>query len=130
MHCSTFSAFCPPRLLEMERIWRGQCWSCRKMPEVNDVERGTWLRALRILETLVSSPEPLVLERVAELAALPKATAHRFLQELTAAGFLLREPRPKTYGVGPRLAALGLDSVVNGAWRVERRAILERLVSE
>jgi IclR family transcriptional regulator, acetate operon repressor len=93
-------------------------------------EKTTWLRALRILETVAGSPHPLSLERIAALTDLPKATAHRLLQELASSGFVLREPEPKVYGVGPRLTTLGLDSLLNATWRTERRAILERLVDE
>lgn len=60
---------------------------------------------------------------------LPKPTAHRLCQRLSATGYLAREPGGHHYTVGPRLMRLGLNVLRGGAGR-ERRAILQSVVDE
>lgn len=88
------------------------------------------LRAVSVMEIVARSERPLPLTEIAEAAGLPAPTAYRILTLLESAGLLQREPTGKTYGVGHRLARLGVDVLSNEGPRLERRAILRRVVDE
>jgi len=88
------------------------------------------LRAVSIMEIVARSERPLPLSEIAEAAGLPAPTAYRILSLLEGAGLLQREPTGKTYGVGHRLARLGVEVLSNNGPRLERRAILRRVVDE
>jgi len=88
------------------------------------------LRAVAVMEIVARSERPLPLTEIAEAAGLPAPTAYRILTLLEGAGLLQREPTGKTYGVGHRLARLGVEVLSNNGPRLERRAILRRVVDE
>jgi len=88
------------------------------------------LRAVTVMEIVARSERPLALTEIADAAGLPAPTAYRILTLLEGAGLLQREPTGKTYGVGHRLARLGVDVLSNNGPRLERRAILRRVVDE
>jgi len=88
------------------------------------------LRAVTVMEIVARSERPLPLTEIADAAGLPAPTAYRILTLLEGAGLLQREPTGKTYGVGHRLARLGVDVLSNNGPRLERRAILRRVVDE
>lgn len=88
------------------------------------------LRAVAIMETVARANRPLALTDIAAGCGLPAPTAFRILSLLEGAGLIQREPTGKTYGIGHRLARLGLDVMSNHDPRGERRAILRRVVDE
>jgi IclR family acetate operon transcriptional repressor len=88
------------------------------------------LRAVAIMEIVARSERPVALSEIVEHSCLPPPTAFRILSMLETAGLIQREPTGKTYGVGHRLARLGLDVMTNNSVRAERRVILRRLVDE
>jgi IclR family acetate operon transcriptional repressor len=88
------------------------------------------LRAIGILERVVARDEPVSLTDIVTATGLAKPTTHRMLALLEYAGLLVREPVDKSYSVGPRLAALGLDIMLNASVRSARHAILLKLVSD
>jgi IclR family acetate operon transcriptional repressor len=88
------------------------------------------LRAVAIMETVARANRPLALSDIAASCGLPAPTAFRILGLLEGAGLIQREPTGKTYGIGHRLARLGLDVMSNNDPRGERRAILRRVVDD
>ena len=88
------------------------------------------LRAVAIMETVARANRPLALSDIAARCGLPAPTAFRILGLLESAGLIQREPTGKTYGIGHRLARLGLDVMSNNDPRGLRRAILRRVVDD
>ena len=65
-------------------------------------------RCVAVLNHLAAQPErQFTLSELARDLDLNKATAHGMLNTLADAGYLIREPVTKTYGLGPALIALG-----------------------
>lgn len=65
-------------------------------------------RAVAVLNHLAAHPtEQFSLSELARVLDLNKATAHALLATLVAAGYVVRAPEAKTYGMGPALIALG-----------------------
>jgi DNA-binding IclR family transcriptional regulator len=87
------------------------------------------LRALEVLEAVASSTVPLTMDQIITGTGISKATAYRTVGGLSEAGILLREPKGR-FSAGPRLGALGLSLISNGAFRSERQSILQSLVSQ
>jgi IclR family acetate operon transcriptional repressor len=89
------------------------------------------LRAFALIEHLVAADGPVSLAGIAHDVDMPKASLHRMLASLEAAGLLSRAPDHRNaYVIGPRLARLGLGVVARSGARRLRRAILARLVAE
>jgi DNA-binding IclR family transcriptional regulator len=85
-----------------------------------------------VLDFLAEHPDDVFnLSELCRRVDLNKATAHSLLGELTDAGYLVRDPVDKTYGLGPRLLAVGLAAghseraVLNRARRHMRRLASE-----
>lgn len=93
-------------------------------------ESSAALRAIAILEHISRLDAPISLADLIPRVALPKPTVHRMLVLLERAGLLTREPTGKSYSVGPRLAYLARDVMLNATVRATRHAILRRLVAE
>jgi DNA-binding IclR family transcriptional regulator len=93
-------------------------------------QQSAALRALAILETVAQADGPLALAEVMAATKLPKATTHRILGLLEAAGMLAREPDGTRYAPARRLATLALAVLTNATWRAPRHAILQSLVEE
>jgi DNA-binding IclR family transcriptional regulator len=65
-------------------------------------------RSIAVLNLLAAHPgERYTLSEIARDLRLNKATLHAILWALTEAGYLVRDPEAKTYGLGPALVALG-----------------------
>src|SRR6266542_1698075 len=65
-------------------------------------------RSVAVLNYLAAHPgEKLTLSEIAREVELNKATLHAILSALTEAGYLVRDPARKSYGLGPALIALG-----------------------
>jgi DNA-binding IclR family transcriptional regulator len=86
-------------------------------------------RALTIIETIASGPQPLALPEICALTHLPKATAHRLCQQLESIGYIMREPGGRRYAAGSRLLRIGLD-LMRSAITAERHGILNALVEQ
>lgn len=88
------------------------------------------LRAFAVIEAIARADRALTLTEVMAAVALPKPTVFRILSLLEQAGLLAHEPEGKRYGVGPRLARLGAEVLMNSSVRGARHAILQHLVDE
>ncbi len=89
-------------------------------------------RVVGVLDFLAEHPDEMFnLSELCRRVDLNKATAHSLLGELTDAGYLVRDPVDKTYGLGPRLLAVGLAAGRNERAVLGRaRRHLRRLASE
>lgn len=100
------------------------------MPDRNDELNTRSLRALLVLEAVVSQASPITAYAVGQQVDLPKQTLHRILTTLTAAGFLQKEIDSVSYTTGPRLKSLSVDILSSGSGREVRMAILKSLASD
>jgi DNA-binding IclR family transcriptional regulator len=84
-------------------------------------------RALELLETVLSAPEPMGLMEAAEATGLDKSTAQRMLTYLTERGSLTRDPVTKRYAIGPRSFALAATVSARNDLRVAAAPQLDEL---
>ena len=83
-------------------------------------------KVLRILEVLDRAPQGLPLKDIAEVTALNKSTAHRFVAHLEGAGYLFRD-ESKAYMIGPKLVRLGSGTTYQTTLCRLSRPVLNRL---
>lgn len=86
-------------------------------------------RALRILEILGESPQPLTLTEVANSADLTKTTTQRFINTLTCLGYVNREEN-KRYFLGTKVLSLGFQFLDRSKLTTIVKPYLEELSSE
>lgn len=86
-------------------------------------------RALELLETVLSAPEPMGLMEAADAAGLDKSTAQRMLFFLTERGSLSRDLSTKRYAIGPRSFALAAMVSSRSDLRVAAGPYLDELQS-
>jgi IclR family transcriptional regulator, acetate operon repressor len=98
------------------------------LPRAGENPESATLRAFAILEHIAAAEEPPTLETLTRAIGLPKPTVFRILRLLVRGGLVQREVHEKRYLVGERVAALALDVHMQSPRRLERRAILARLV--
>jgi len=78
---------------------------------MNGESRSPILKALTILETIVSGDRAVSLHDLAESLGMPKPTAHRVALLLEREGFLGREPGNKRFVPGHRLVDLSFGAL-------------------
>jgi IclR family acetate operon transcriptional repressor len=83
-------------------------------------------KVLRILEVLDRAPQGLPLKDIADVTALNKSTAHRFVAHLEGAGYLFRD-ESKAYMIGPKLVRLGSGTTYQTTLCRLSRPVLSRL---
>jgi IclR family KDG regulon transcriptional repressor len=83
-------------------------------------------KVLRILEVLDRAPQGLPLKDIADVTALNKSTAHRFVAHLEGAGYLFRD-ESKAYMIGPKLVRLGSGTTYQTTLCRLSRPVLNRL---
>jgi IclR family transcriptional regulator, acetate operon repressor len=88
------------------------------------------LRLIALLEVIAARDQRHSLQSLVEETNLPKPTVHRMLQQLEAAGLLLRESDGRHYGTGTRLRRLAENLLLNDSHYGARHAVLRRLVEE
>lgn len=85
-------------------------------------------RSLAMLAVLARAERALSLAELAAPLGLPKATAHRIVEQLVQGGFLTRDTEERTYTTGPALHRLAFDTLNHGVPRGLRHAVLGELV--
>lgn len=83
-------------------------------------------KVIRILEVLDRAPQGLPLKDIADVTALNKSTAHRFVAHLEGAGYLFRD-ESKAYMIGPKLVRLGSGTTYQTTLCRLSRPVLNRL---
>ena len=101
------------------------------MPDdLNQEKQGqipTNLRLLVLLEEVAKVGVPVTPSSLKETLNLPKPTLHRLFHTAEEAGFLQRDIDGRSYGPGPRLRRLAVDTVSSQRVRMVRLTILRRV---
>lgn len=90
----------------------------------------TNLRLLVLLEEVARAGVPVTPSSLKDTLNLPKPTLHRLFNTAEAAGFLQRDIDGRSYGPGPRLRQLSLNTMSSQRLRTVRLAILRSVAEE
>ena len=90
----------------------------------------TNLRLLVLLEEVVKAGTPVTPSALKDVLNLPKPTLHRLINTAEETGFLQRDIDGRSYGPGPRLRKLAVNTVSSQRIRTLRLAILRRVADE
>ena len=104
--------------------------SDNKISSINGETRSPILKALTILEAVVSGDRAVSLHELTECLGIPKPTAHRVALLLEREGFLGREPGNKRFVPGHRLVDLGFGALRAAARQGPCHLALMRLAEE
>lgn len=91
---------------------------------------GSIFKALRILERIVETPNPVSIAQLATALGISKPTTHRIATFLEDFGFLEREPDGRRFVESQRLIDLSLNVLLAAAQRPNRHSILEWVVEQ
>ena len=104
------------------------------MPDdLSDAKQGqipTNLRLLVLLEEVAKVGVPVTPSSLKDVLNLPKPTLHRLFHTAEEAGYLQRDIDGRSYGPGPRLRRLAIDTVSSQRLRLLRLTILRRVAEE
>ena len=90
----------------------------------------TNLRLLVLLEEVAKVGVPVTPSALKDALNLPKPTLHRLFHTAEEAGFLQRDIDGRSYGPGPRLRRMAIDTVSSQRMRMLRLTILRRVAEE
>ncbi|MEM1073689.1 MAG: IclR family transcriptional regulator [Pseudomonadota bacterium] len=90
----------------------------------------TNLRLLILLEEVAKVGVPVTPSALKDTLALPKPTLHRLFHTAEEAGYLQRDIDGRSYGPGPRLRRLSVNTLSSQRVRMVRLAILRRVAEE
>ena len=96
----------------------------------NETQIPTNLRLLLILEEVARRGVAVKPSDLIDALGLAKPTVHRLLQTAEAEGFLQRDLDGRSYGPGPRLRQLSVNTVSSEHLRTARLAILRGVADE
>jgi DNA-binding IclR family transcriptional regulator len=85
------------------------------------------VKMMSILECFSTINRHLTLAQVAQLAGLPRPTAHRMLSAMKESGFIEQDSRTSSYGLGIKLFELGNISLANMDILREAKPFIDRL---
>lgn len=88
----------------------------------------TNLRLLLLLEEVAKAGIPVTPADLVEALGLPKPTVHRLFHTAEAEGFLQRDIDGRSYGPGPRMRRLSVNTLSSQRLRTVRMAILKAVV--
>lgn len=88
------------------------------------------MRLFSLLELIATKDHLVSLPGLVEETGLPKPTLHRMLQQLEAAGLLVRQGDGRHYGTGIRLRRMAENLLLNATQHAARHAVLRHLVDE
>lgn len=98
--------------------------------KAKDTQIPTNLRLLLILEEVTRRGVAVKPSDLIEALGLAKPTIHRLLQTAETEGFLQRDLDGRSYGPGPRLRLLSVNTVSSEHLRTARLAILQGVADE
>jgi IclR family acetate operon transcriptional repressor len=90
----------------------------------------TNLRLLLLLEEVSRAGVPVTPADLTEALGLPKPTVHRLFNTAEEAGFLQRDIDGRSYGPGPRLRRLSVNTLSSQRLRTVRLSILNAVVEK
>jgi IclR family transcriptional regulator, acetate operon repressor len=88
------------------------------------------LRLFSLLELIAAKDQLVTLQGLVEETGMPKPTLHRMLQQLEAAGLLVRQADGRRFGIGFRMRRLAENLLLNATHHGARHAVLKHLVEE
>ena len=96
----------------------------------NQGQIPTNLRLLVLLEEVARAGVPVTPSALKDKLNLPKPTLHRLFHTAEEEGFLQRDIDGRSYGPGPRLRRLSVNTVSSQHLRTLRMAILSRVAAD
>ncbi|MFN8450372.1 MAG: IclR family transcriptional regulator [Anaerolineae bacterium] len=99
------------------------------MSVANALTSSTTLKALRILEAVADSSQPVSLSDVAAVVGTDKSTAYRMLNTLVDAGYLVRDEASKRYRMSYKVVSLSRNLLAENEVFQLSRQVLERLAT-
>ena len=90
----------------------------------------TNLRLLLLLEEVARAGVPVTPAGLVEALGLPKPTVHRLFNTAEEEGFLQRDIDGRSYGPGPRLRRLSVNTLSSQRLRTLRLSILTEVVEQ
>lgn len=99
-------------------------------PQDKDTQIPTTLRLVVILEEVVRLGVAVKPADLCDKLGLPKPTVHRLLLSAEASGFLQRDLDGRSFGPGPRLRRLAVNTMSSEHLRTARLAILRGVAEE
>ncbi|WP_417713455.1 IclR family transcriptional regulator [Pseudophaeobacter arcticus] len=99
-------------------------------PAAKETQIPTNLRLLLIVEEVARRGVAVKPAQLVEALGLPKPTLHRLLQTAEEEGFLQRDLDGRSYGPGPRLRALAVNTISSEHLRTARLTILKAVAEE
>ena len=96
----------------------------------NPTTSSTALKALRVLEIVATSYQPMSLSDVAEMVGTDKSTAYRMLSTLLEAGYLVRDDSTKRYRMSYKVVSLSRNLLAENEVFQLSREILERVTAK
>ena len=97
-------------------------------PENTDIS-STAFKALRVLEAVAESPQPISLSKVAESVRIDKSTAYRMLNTLVEAGYVVRDDVSKRYSLSYKVVFLSRNLLAENEVSRLSRQVLEQLTA-
>lgn len=98
--------------------------SARKRPT------STIEKALRVIETIASAPGPIAVGEIERRSGLPRATAHRIVNQLIKLDIIKRDPVSRNPTEGDLLVSLALRTLRSNSSNARCRDILTDLTRE
>jgi len=99
-------------------------------PAADDAQIPTNLRLLLLLEEVARRGVAVRPTEFVESLGLPKPTVHRLFQTAEAEGFLQRDLDGRSYGPGPRMRLLAVNTISSEHLRTGRLAILKGVAEQ
>ena len=97
-------------------------------PENTDIS-STAFKALRVLEAVAASAQPVSLSKVAESVSIDKSTAYRMLNTLVEAGYVVRDDVSKRYSLSFKVVFLSRNLLAENEVSRLSRQVLEQLTA-
>lgn len=84
-------------------------------------------RVSDVLMLYIDGPDVMGVTAIARELGLSKTVVHRTLSTLVAKGFLAKDPRTRTYSLGPSSASLGVRALRGSSLRIAAQPWMEKL---
>jgi DNA-binding IclR family transcriptional regulator len=95
----------------------------------NGATSSTALKALRVLEAVAESSQPMGLSHVAECVGIDRSTTYRMLNTLVDAGYIIRDDLSKRYSLSYKLISLSRYLLADNEVSRLSRQILDRITT-
>lgn len=90
-------------------------------------DKSPVIKALRLLEQIARSREPIALAELSRAIGLPKPSTYHLLRLLERAGFVQQDPLTRRHLVASLLEDIALSALRHGAGHGQRRLLMDQL---